>query len=80
MSAERTPVPDQNIKKVEPKIVTCPHCNGESIYQLSNSARPFCSPKCKALDLGAWANEDFRLVENMNNRDATFVGSETDIQ
>jgi endogenous inhibitor of DNA gyrase (YacG/DUF329 family) len=44
------------------RIVTCPQCKGESVYHASNPARPFCSPRCKAMDLGAWANEDFRVA------------------
>lgn len=44
------------------RLVTCPHCKGESVYHPSNTSRPFCSPKCRALDLGAWANEEFRVA------------------
>ncbi|OYT92712.1 MAG: DNA gyrase inhibitor YacG [Burkholderiales bacterium PBB3] len=47
------------------RIVVCPHCKGDSVYHSSNSARPFCSPRCRALDLGAWANEDFRVADGI---------------
>jgi uncharacterized protein len=43
------------------KIVICPQCNGESIFATSNVYRPFCSERCKNIDLGAWANESFRI-------------------
>ena len=43
------------------KQVVCPGCGGPSIYAPSNPFRPFCSERCKNNDLGAWANEDFRL-------------------
>ena len=46
----------------EYRFVVCPHCKGESVYHVSNAARPFCSPRCKAMDLGAWASEDFRVA------------------
>ena len=46
--------------KVE-KIVNCPACAGESVYAPRNVYRPFCSARCKGLDLGAWASEAFRL-------------------
>ena len=46
--------------KVE-KIVNCPACAGESVYASHNVYRPFCSARCKGLDLGAWASEAFRL-------------------
>ncbi|OGB10145.1 MAG: DNA gyrase inhibitor YacG [Burkholderiales bacterium RIFCSPHIGHO2_12_FULL_61_11] len=41
--------------------VVCPNCGGPSVYAPSNPFRPFCSERCKNLDLGAWASEDFRL-------------------
>lgn len=45
------------------KLVRCPGCGGQSVYAPSNRFRPFCSERCKNLDLGAWASEDFRLPE-----------------
>ena len=43
------------------KIVVCPACKGQSIYAPSNLFRPFCSQRCKNMDLGAWATESFRM-------------------
>ena len=43
------------------KIVRCPQCGGDSIYAQSNPNRPFCSGRCKGIDLGAWANQEFRV-------------------
>ena len=43
------------------KLVVCPGCGGESVYAPSNPFRPFCSERCKNIDLGAWASEGFRL-------------------
>ena len=48
-------------KTSDPKIVTCPSCGGDSVYAPSNAFRPFCSQRCKNMDLGAWASESFRL-------------------
>ena len=45
------------------KIVRCPTCGGESVYSPKNEARPFCSVRCKNVDFGAWASEDFRMPE-----------------
>lgn len=47
-----------------PKLVPCPTCGGDSVYAPSNAYRPFCSKRCKNVDLGAWANEDFRMATN----------------
>jgi uncharacterized protein len=43
--------------------VRCPACGGDSIYAQSNPYRPFCSERCKSMDLGAWANEEFRVPD-----------------
>ena len=55
---------DSGSAQARVRLVTCPHCTGDSVYHPSNPARPFCSPRCKAMDLGAWANEDFRVAES----------------
>ncbi|MDC8785508.1 DNA gyrase inhibitor YacG [Roseateles koreensis] len=44
-----------------PRIVRCPTCGGDSIFAPSNSWRPFCSQRCRQIDLGAWASESFRV-------------------
>lgn len=41
--------------------VTCPQCRGPSLYAPDNRYRPFCSERCKQVDLGAWASEEFRV-------------------
>ncbi len=48
-----------------PKIVPCPGCGGDSVYSTQNAYRPFCSERCKQIDLGAWANEGFRMPTEM---------------
>lgn len=45
----------------QPKIVVCPTCSGPSVYAPDNRFRPFCSERCKNVDLGAWASESFRM-------------------
>ena len=47
--------------EVPPRVVRCPACGGDSIYATSNPCRPFCSQRCKDLDMGAWAAEHFRV-------------------
>ena len=43
------------------RTVRCPACGGPSLYAPDNPYRPFCSQRCKLHDLGAWANESFRM-------------------
>ena len=53
--------PAKQTDTVAPKLVACPTCGGDSVYAMSNPFRPFCSDRCKNIDLGAWANESFRM-------------------
>ena len=39
-----------------PRIVTCPTCSQRVKWTASNPDRPFCSERCKLIDLGAWAD------------------------
>lgn len=43
------------------RVVNCPTCAGASLYHDSNPYRPFCSQRCRDIDLGSWASEDFRM-------------------
>ena len=43
------------------KKVRCPQCGGESLWSSENKYRPFCSERCKLIDLGAWASESYRV-------------------
>ena len=38
----------------------CPTCDKETVYE-GNPYRPFCSQRCKLLDLGNWAGEKYRV-------------------
>ena len=43
------------------RVVQCPQCGGESEWSPANAYRPFCSERCKLIDLGAWASETYRV-------------------
>jgi endogenous inhibitor of DNA gyrase (YacG/DUF329 family) len=44
-----------------PRIVTCPTCAKRVKWTLANANRPFCSERCKLIDLGAWADEQHSI-------------------
>jgi uncharacterized protein len=44
----------------EPIQLHCPSC-GAAVAWADNSARPFCSLRCKLVDLGGWLAESYRL-------------------
>ncbi len=41
------------------KSVNCPTCFKKVTWVAANTYRPFCSERCKLLDLGDWANDKF---------------------
>ena len=40
--------------------VKCPTCRKETPWG-NNPHRPFCSERCRLVDLGAWAQERYRI-------------------
>jgi len=44
-----------------PKTVACPTCAAEVAWTPEAKFRPFCSERCKLIDLGAWATEAYRV-------------------
>ena len=40
-------------------IVDCPTCGKKVEWLDTNKYRPFCSDRCKQIDLGAWAEEKY---------------------
>lgn len=39
------------------RIAACPQCGKSTRLDPLNPWRPFCSERCKLIDLGAWASE-----------------------
>jgi uncharacterized protein len=44
------------------RIVTCPTCRRALAWTESNAFRPFCSERCRLIDLGEWAGEGRRIA------------------
>ena len=42
------------------RTVRCPTCRRQVVWE-DNRHRPFCSDRCRLLDLAAWADERFRI-------------------
>ena len=40
----------------------CPICSKENDY-FADPLGPFCSPRCKLVDLGKWLGEEYRVSE-----------------
>jgi endogenous inhibitor of DNA gyrase (YacG/DUF329 family) len=39
------------------KVVACPVCGAAVAWNATSTWRPFCSARCKTIDLGDWASE-----------------------
>lgn len=50
-------------EKIE-KEVLCPTCKKKVKFSKENPFRPFCSERCHLLDLGAWADENYKIPTN----------------
>jgi endogenous inhibitor of DNA gyrase (YacG/DUF329 family) len=42
-------------------IVDCPTCGKKVEWSDKSKFRPFCSERCKQIDLGAWAAEKYKI-------------------
>ncbi len=45
----------------KPAVVTCPTCGVTVAWTPENRWKPFCSERCKLIDLGQWATEKYRV-------------------
>jgi len=43
------------------KEINCPICLKKGTWTPENAFRPFCSSRCKLIDLGEWASEQHRI-------------------
>ena len=43
-------------------IMACPTCRRSVPWREESRYRPFCSARCKLIDLGAWADESNRIA------------------
>ncbi len=61
--------------------VKCPTCKKEVEFTAENKYRPFCSERCSTLDLGAWADEQYRVpVESQSEQEKNDVNENSDAE
>lgn len=58
------------------KQINCPTCGKANTWTTENTAKPFCSERCKLIDLGAWADEKFKVPGEPANPSELPDGSE----
>ncbi|MEK9720787.1 MAG: DNA gyrase inhibitor YacG [Quisquiliibacterium sp.] len=42
--------------------IDCPACGRKTEFSSVNQWRPFCSERCKTVDLGAWASNAYQIA------------------
>jgi endogenous inhibitor of DNA gyrase (YacG/DUF329 family) len=57
-------------------IIRCPEC-GKPVDFFAEPVGPFCSERCKLIDLGKWLGEEHRISEPLRpDHFAEFEGAE----
>lgn len=41
--------------------IICPTCGKKDTWRSENAYKPFCSSRCKLVDLGEWASESRKI-------------------
>lgn len=59
------------------KHILCPSCGKTDTWQKNNLYRPFCSERCRIIDLGEWASENYKIPTKDQSVD--FSDSENDV-
>ena len=57
-------------------LVKCPTCRKLHEYDIKSPFRPFCSERCKLIDLGAWASGDYRIEGTPGTADPEALAEE----
>ncbi|UCF87032.1 MAG: DNA gyrase inhibitor YacG [Nitrospiraceae bacterium] len=56
--------------------VRCPTCKKKTEWK-KNPYRPFCSERCKLIDLGAWASEEYKVKGEDISRESSTNNDES---
>ena len=51
------------------KTSRCPICKRDVLARAENPQFPFCSERCKAIDLGKWLGEEYRFAVTSDDED-----------
>lgn len=59
-----------------PVKVRCPTCGKQVAWTADSPWRPFCSARCRQIDLGAWASESYRVPSSPPDGEGGTGGSQ----
>lgn len=46
------------------QIIACPQCKASVKWSVTNPYRPFCSNRCRFIDLNGWVNEEYKICNH----------------
>jgi hypothetical protein len=49
--------------------IKCPSCKREVLPRAENPCFPFCSERCRAIDLGKWLGGEYRIAVKSDDED-----------
>ena len=58
-------------------LTTCPVCGARGPWSAAES-RPFCSKRCKEIDLGKWFSEEYKFSSPIRPADFGEILEDTD--
>ena len=58
------------------RVAPCPRCGQRAALDPTNAWRPFCSERCKMIDLGKWASEQYSIPAQEQSRDGEDDGQQ----
>jgi uncharacterized protein len=47
-------------------LIICPICRNKTTWE-ENPNKPFCSERCKLIDLGKWVSDEYKIEGNEEN-------------
>ena len=59
------------------KAVKCPECGKATEYSSENEYRPFCSKRCKLIDLGEWIEGRYKINSEENSQEPQYMEDES---
>jgi len=57
-------------------MANCPICKKPVRARAENASFPFCTPRCKTIDLGKWMSEEYRIAGDPGELDEEELASE----
>lgn len=65
-----------------PLVVQCPTCKIAVVWNSENQFKPFCSERCRLIDLGDWATESHKIpaAPGFNDVEAGFFDASIDAE